>query len=300
MATTAKTLEGRLLCACNCAYGINAKGDYTPMLPYSEATGWDTSHPPVAVFGGKDNINACLVGINTDGIIIAFRGTFSPAFTIPSIMDWWQDIVDSPPATAGNIPGKVHSGFWNAINTIWEGIVTRVKQFKTHFPQAPLYITGHSKGGALVTIAAANIAFNDYRIGAPKAVYTFASPHAGDSTFANGFPASIPVTRYENHLDIIPFLPPAQNFINLASKIPMVGPLFAKASGWGYAPVGALQYIQEDHDIVGDSPFLNFIRLGELIWNLSHGETGFVKIATAHHAACGGGYFTGVCPDIRC
>jgi hypothetical protein len=297
---TAKTLEGRLLCACNCAYDIDDNGKYCPTLPYNEATGWDTSHPPVAVFGGKDNINACLVGANTDGIIIAFRGTFTPALNIPSILDWWQDIVDSPPTTAGAIPGKVHTGFWNAIGTIWEGIITQVQQFQKWFPNSALYITGHSKGGALTTIAAANIIFNDNRIPAPKAVYTFASPHAGDANFANGFPDHIPVTRFENYLDIVPFLPPEQSFINLVAKIPLVGDLFSIANGWNYAPLGELKYIQENDEITDSYFGLNYIRLGELVWNLAQGEAGFVNIGKAHHAACGGGYFTAVCPDVIC
>ncbi|MBL7727482.1 MAG: lipase family protein [Dinghuibacter sp.] len=296
----AKTLAGRLLCACNCAYKINGQGVYTPTIPYNEATGWNTSHPPVAVFGGDDNINACLVGVNTDGIIIAFRGTIAPALNIPSILDWWQDIVDCPPITAGSIPGKIHSGFWKATATIWEGIVKQVQQFREQFPGMPLYITGHSKGGALASIAAANIIFNDNRIPQPKAVYTFASPHAGDEDYVNGFPGHIPVTRYENYLDIVPFLPPEQGFINLVSKIPLVGNLFAKASGWDYAPLGDLEYIQEDLDITCEYFGLSYIRLGELVWNMAQGESGFVNIGKAHHSACGGGYFSAICADVTC
>lgn len=297
---TARTLEGRLLCACNCAYDINDQGVYTPTIPYNEATGWNTSYPPVAVFGGDDNINACLVGANTDGIVIAFRGTIPPALNIPSILDWWQDIVDCPPITTGSIPGAVHSGFWKAVGTLWEGIVQHVQQFQKWFPNQPLYITGHSKGGALASIAAANIIFNDNRIPQPKAVYTFASPHAGDEDFAAGFPENIPVTRYENYLDIVPFLPPEEGFINLVSKIPLVGNLFAKASGWDYAPLGELQYIDEQHDIAGSYFGLSYIRLGELVWNMAQGESGFVNIGKAHHAACGGGYFSAICGDVNC
>lgn len=297
---TAKTLQGRLLCASVCTYNIDVNGNYTPTLPYNQAAGWDTSHPPVAVFGGDNNINACLVGATADGIVIAFRGTLPPALNIPSILDWWQDIIDSPPTTAGKIPGKVHTGFWDALGSIWEGIVTQVKQFQTWFPNHPLYITGHSKGGGISPIAAANIIFNDQRIPQPTAVYTFAAPHPGNTDFADGFPAGVPVTRYENYLDIVPYLPPTEAFINLVSKIPLVGRLFAVASGWDYSPVGLLQYIQEDLEITDDYFGLSYIRIGELVWNMAQGEAGFVNIANAHHPGCSYGYFSALCPDVSC
>lgn len=297
---TAKTLQGRLLCASRCAYSINDAGQYIPTLPYNQAAGWDTSHPPVAVFGGDNHINACLVGKTPDGIVIAFRGTFPPALTIPSIMDWWQDIIDCPPVVAGNIPGLVHSGFWSAVGTLWASIVVQVQQFMQWFPGSSLYLTGHSKGGALAGIAAAHIVFNDKRIPQPKAVYTFAAPHAGDTDFADGFPKNIPVTRYENYLDIVPYLPPEDSFIKLVARIPYVGQLFEKALGWNYDSLGKLQYIEQDHDITGSYFGLSYIRIGELIWNMAQGETGFVNIANAHRGGCGCGYFTAICPDVAC
>lgn len=297
---TAKTLQGRLLCASICAYGIDGTGHYTPTLPYNQAAGWDTSHPPVAVFGGDNNINACLVGKTPDGIVIAFRGTFPPALNIPSIMDWWQGIIDCPPVTAGKIPGQVHSGFWNAVSNLWETIVQQVQQFQQWFPNSSLYITGHSKGGTLTSIAAAHIIFNDNRLPQPKALYTFAAPHAGDTDFVNGFPSSIPVIRYENYLDIVPFIPPRDRFIKLVAKIPYVGQLFERALGWDYEALGTLQYIEEDDNITDEYFGLSYIRIGELIWNMAQGETGFVHITNAHRYGCGSGYFSAICPDVSC
>lgn len=297
---TAKTLQGRLLCASICAYGINDAGQYIPTLPYNQAAGWEASHPPVAVFGGDGNINACLVGKTPDGIVVAFRGTFPPALTIPSITDWWQGIIDCPPTMADRIPGRVHSGFRNAVNDTWEGVVANVQQFRQWFPNCPLYIAGHSKGGAMAGIAAAHIAFNDNRLPHPEAVYTFGAPHAGDTRFVNGFPASIPVMRYENALDIVSFLSPEDGFIKLVARIPYVGPLFERALGWDYDVLGDLRFIEEDLTITESYFGLPYIRIGELIWNMAQGETGFVKITNAHRWGCGSSYFSAICPDVDC
>ena len=66
------SLDCRLLCACECAYGINAvTGSYTPNPTFSP--GVNFTSPPMPFSG--DQVNAGLVGQNADGIIVAFRGT---------------------------------------------------------------------------------------------------------------------------------------------------------------------------------------------------------------------------------
>lgn len=303
MTTVADSIQCRMLCASGCAYGIDDEGNYAPPSPFADAVGWVTDHPPVPICGGDFNINACLVGANKDdGIIVAFRGTLPPVpVTIQGLVDWWQDIVDSNVEHKTNIPGKVDHGFWDAIETTWPQIVEHVSRFHGLYPDKQLYLTGHSKGGPMASIAAARIHFDQQKMIQPTAVYTYASPHPGDTEFVSNFPlAAIPVTRYENHLDIVPFLPPTEDFIRLAADIPLVGDLFKKAEGWDYAPLGKLQYIKEDHRIMGDEPGLTVLRLGELVDAMREGESGFEKIADAHFHTCGYGYMGGTCPTGVC
>ena len=308
MAGVAPTIECRMLCASACAYGIDPAGHYTPPSRYTEGVGWDTTHPPVWIVGGKHegeqgiiDIDACLVGKNEDGIVIAYRGTLPPSPTVASVLDWWQDIVDSRPDHWGSLPGKIHHGFWDAIQTLWGDIQTQVGNFQDWFPDAKLYLTGHSKGGPMASISAAEIHFDESSMLQPTAVYTFASPHPGDADFVKGFPlSSIPVTRYETYLDLVPFLPPTQQFIELAEHIPLVGALFKVAEGWDYASLGTLQYINESHEVVGDRPELELFRLGELVETMLKGEKGFLEIAKAHSESCGGGYMSGTCPTGVC
>lgn len=298
MGAIANTIQGRLLAASGCAYGIDLNGNYHPPEPYNTAVGWLT--PPTPVAAGNEDIDAALVGINQDGIIVAFRGTLPIAWTVPSILDWWQDIFDVPPVVAGNIPGKVHGGFWAALNAIWGGIEAAYGVLAAAHPTAKLYITGHSKGGGMTTIAAANICFNTTKLQNPAAVYSFAPAHPGNSTFAAQFPlGTIPVTRYENYLDIVPFLPPDSTFITLFSKIPIIGDIFDVALNWDYTPVGTLQYIEQDHAITGDYVGLEVERLGGIFLQMLHGTAGFTTIMDAHAIAYGGGYQQGVAPDIH-
>ncbi len=301
MTANTTSLNCRLLCAATSAYGIDTHGHYTPPEPYNKAVGW-LAPGPVAISAGEDDINACLLGATHDGIVLAFRGTLPPdPVTVPALIDWWQDIIDSQPKKEGHLPGKVHHGFWDALTTLWPRLATELQSLATAHPGQPLLITGHSKGGPLATLAAARLHFDDTTLPQPSAVVTFASPHPGNKDFVQGFPlATIPVTRYENYLDLVPFLPPEQEFIAMAKEIPLIGRIFALAEGWDYEPLGRLRYIEKDHSVVDDRTGLEDLRIVELIGAMIEGEKGFKRIADAHSSSCGGGYMGGTCPSGVC
>lgn len=304
MTGIADTPQCRLACASACAYGIALNGQYTPPEPFSSAIGW--LDQPKAVFGGDGpggDINAALLGANeADGIILAFRGTLPPIpFTPAAARDWFQDIFFSEPVERSPLPGKVHAGMLAALDSIWEGLVHELGVLNARYPDKDLIVTGHSKGGGMAGIAAARLHFGSSGSPPPAAVYTYAAPHAGNSDFVAAFPfADISVNRYENYLDIVPYLPPEQQFIHMAEEIPILGELFEMADGWDYAPLGTLYYIDRDHQVETEYPGLDTLRLMELIAAMLRGEKGFAEIADAHSLDCGGGYMSGTCPRGVC
>lgn len=68
-------------------------------------------------------------------------------------------------------------GFDDGINSVWEcaGMYDKIKSlYNDKEKKRKLYITGHSLGGALATVATARLAFvDDIEI---AALYTFGSP----------------------------------------------------------------------------------------------------------------------------
>jgi triacylglycerol lipase len=69
----------------------------------------------------------------------------------------------------------------------------------------PLYIAGHSLGGALAVLAAADLAAGGRR----PVVYTFGAPRAGDPRFACRYGRLVPESyRVANPHDIVTRLPP--------------------------------------------------------------------------------------------
>ena len=321
--TVAPTLNSRLASACNCAYGISAtSGEYNAPKIYDAGVNWSEKPTPIAEREkGQDfgpYINACLVGLNQDGIIVAFRGTLPPAWTVASVEDWWQDIVKSAPCAAPPLPGKVHAGFWAALETLWPRVLTAVEKLVAAHPSTPIYVTGHSKGGPLASLGAARLLLAN-NIQADHVV-TFASPYPGDKTFTASYPGSLPVTRIENYLDIVPFVPPTDTFFKFFNDVlppwlktdfctmfPYLCQALKDASQWNYSALGELQFVTSSGDVVGAGSFDAdpIYRLGQIIWELlglkatdmelekignlspqAHSDTGFTRIGAAHCIAC--------------
>ncbi|MEM9304275.1 MAG: lipase family protein [Pseudomonadota bacterium] len=319
----APTLASRLACACNCAYGIDANtGRYTPPAIYDAGVGWigdpTAISAPEATQPEGPHVNACLVGLSADGIVVAFRGTLPPAWTVASLEDWWQDIVDSEPVAAPPLPGKVHSGFLAAVQTIWNRVLAAVQALQAANPTASVLVTGHSKGGPLASIGAAMLQLSE-NVSIAQVV-TFASPHPGDQDFVAGYPSDIAVTRYENYLDIVPFLPPTDEFYKLfhefmpeswqrefCSWFPSICKVLEDASHWHYTSLGELRYVTSDGEVLGSDhlkaePWLRLIEIVGAIFGLgTHDETvaaarkagpvamsesGLGRIGAAHCIAC--------------
>lgn len=69
-------------------------------------------------------------------------------------------------------------------------------------------IAGHSLGGALATLFAAELAVQAPFARPAAAVYTFGSPRTGDKAFAAAYDASVPTSyRVVNPHDLVPSLP---------------------------------------------------------------------------------------------
>jgi hypothetical protein len=290
---TAMTLDCRLLAASAAAYGIVAPGGtFTKQQPYYDAVGYKSE--PVVIAGGPEGIDAALVGCNDDGVILAFRGTLPPGKNLPSLLDWIQDVFLAEPTTSIEFPGKIHAGFHMALSSIWLAVLAAVKD-QNRGGTVPLYITGHSKGAGMIPLAAWRLRHEGINI---KGVVSFAPPHPGDTEFAQHYNATIQETRYENHLDLVPFLPPTQTVLNALEKIPLLGEVLKIANGWDYAPVGTLRYIQANGEVIGSVPGLEALRLAEIAEKFLTGQDR--EVIDAHTLDCGHGYNQGICGKAIC
>ena len=296
---TITDLNCRLLCACEVASEIKSDGIFSPAQPYYEAVGF--IEKPTIISGGIDLIDACLVGTCSDCIIIAFRGTLPPSFHLPSIFDWLQDFLATT-IPVENLPGKVHEGFYHSVTNIWDSLLAEVKLQLKNADGKTLYITGHSKGASMATLT--SIMLNNLEGIKAQDVVTIASPNTGDSDFKKGYDAIFSQTRYINHLDLVPFLPPTPALAEVLEKLPLVGEKFKDFIQFDYQPVGSGVYINATGETTTEAKHpLEYP--AEILSDLNDIKNklealDIKSVASAHSEDCGSGYMRGVCQSTVC
>jgi triacylglycerol lipase len=135
---------------------------------------------------GTPDDNRGIVLASDSALVVVFRGT---RLQVHSVLDAaevvliHQDdfLIDGSflfkPAHTG---GRVHAGFLSAFNEIRDcfDAIVAARQ-----PAQRLWLTGHSLGGALATLAAAHVG-----PAAVQGLYTYGAPRVGDSAFAAVLP----------------------------------------------------------------------------------------------------------------
>lgn len=147
-------------------------------------------------FFNQGNTEAALIKSNSSSAAryaaLVLRGTNDPT-------DWLTDFRVIPAGWAGH--GDVHKGFAKALEVIWDKVTGSLD--KNVPADCPLFITGHSLGAALATLAAS--------LRKPRGLYTFGSPRVGDKDFGATL-SGVGVFRVANNRDMVTTVPPPLPF----------------------------------------------------------------------------------------
>jgi len=138
-------------------------------------------------------------------IIIAFRG--SSGF-LQLVQEVNGEAFAQKVAFAGG--GAVGKYFYDAYNDLWTaGMRDDFLSLKNANPTFDLWVTGHSLGGAMASIAAGTIiAGNQFPAERVKLV-TFGQPRTGDHAYSAAIDRLIPyVYRITHQQDLVPHVPP--------------------------------------------------------------------------------------------
>jgi len=146
------------------------------------------------------NETEALVAETDKFVVVAFRGSTSRR-------DVRTDLQTRFNVSKIDIEGRavavaVHSGFYAAFAKIEKQLRTLLE--KTG--QKPIYLTGHSLGGALALVASAALGGSSSLGDRIAAVYTFGAPRVGKGNFSEIVKA--PHYRVINSGDIVPLVPP--------------------------------------------------------------------------------------------
>ena len=161
----------------------------------------------------------CIAVGDDEKIIIAFRGT-------EGLEDWKTNLkLDQAMWKVG----LVHSGFYKSLTSVWPAAMKRLEALRT--TNQPIWLTGHSLGGALATLACATFQqeLPEYEI---AGVYTFGQPKVGDRIFAQALDKEHQSRffRVVNNNDIV-------------TRIPK----------WKYAHAGRLFYFDAEGNLLRDT-----------------------------------------------
>jgi triacylglycerol lipase len=143
--------------------------------------------------------------------------------------------------------GLVEQGFSTVYATVRDAIVAEVNTLAGSSSLTTLYVTGHSLGASLATLAAPDLA-RATRFTAPV-LYNFASPRTGDPVFASLVDALPTSWRVVNTNDEVPKLPPAVAFVleNGQQKLFFYEHIDSEYDVTFGEPIRDLQDLEDDH-----------------------------------------------------
>jgi pimeloyl-ACP methyl ester carboxylesterase len=154
--------------------------------------------PELRYFDGEST--DCFIAGNDRVVILVFRGTESrPRPGAKDSRNIWADVktdLDALLVSYGE-GMKVHQGFQRALDEVWQDLSAYLDTI--YSSSRPLWMTGHSLGAALATLAAER-----YR--KVQGLYTFGSPRVGDKRFREHF--AVKTYRFVYNNDIVTELPP--------------------------------------------------------------------------------------------
>jgi triacylglycerol lipase len=155
-------------------------------------------------------------------IVVAFRGTEAVA------EDWLTDL-DFPKVRGPR--GLVHRGFLEALEAIWSELVETLRALGA--AGQGLWLTGHSLGAALATLATARLELQPTL--ETRGLYTFGSPRVGDGQFRRFAEARFGRRNFR-----------FANYRDLVTRVPF--------EWMGYEHVGQVRYFDADGTLDED-PF---------------------------------------------
>ena len=135
-------------------------------------------------------------------IAVVFRGTFELTQGLVQFLG-----ILSTPKTSF-LGGQVQRYWKNAFDLLWQDMDGEVKAQVSAYPSYQIWVTGHSLGGALASLASAWIAYNKIVPQEDIILYTFGMPRVGNYWYAKDHDELVKNSwRVVNYDDTIPHFP---------------------------------------------------------------------------------------------
>lgn len=137
-------------------------------------------------------------------MVVVYRGTIER-----NLRDWIDDLWAWRATThfEGCVGCLVHSGFMSTYQASRVAMLAALDSLQQSHPGARLFVTGHSLGAALASLAAADLRTLNHRV---DAVYTMGEPRVGNVAYAKWYGRTFRgrAFRVVHAADVVPHLPP--------------------------------------------------------------------------------------------
>jgi hypothetical protein len=177
-------------------------------------------------------------------LILAFRGSEKPT-GLDGLQDWLltnaNNFLILPEGDLGidfaaaGVGARFHRGFISALGSIWAPVFAAVNKALEE-KERPLFVCGHSLGGALAQLASWRLQKNYVAV---EQLYTFGAPMVGNDAAAAAFDKEFAgkIFRFVDTPDLVPRLPTVSlvaNSYRHCEKEFLLGAVAEAASGLGF------------------------------------------------------------------
>ena len=149
---------------------------------------WEEKDCITIAFRGSVSIRNWITDAEFERTILvsAVDGTCSKVHLTCDLLIPVKSVVSAVDGTCS----KVHRGFERALNSIWEKLYAALGGCAVFNVQncKPIFVTGHSLGGALAILAALSLDRNGFQV---AQVYTFGQPRVGNGDFKKRYDAAL-------------------------------------------------------------------------------------------------------------
>ena len=191
--------------------------------------------------GGAQCSGFVAVSDSEKAIAIAFRGTEHIKQLITEILR-----ILTEPKRSFDAGGKVQGYFLDAFKVVWNDLEKSVDDEIKKFPSYKVWVTGHSLGGALASLASSLIMYKGKTTKDNLMLYTFGQPRVGNYDYALAHDGLVPRSfRVTHYRDIVVHLPTCKT---LAPGTPCIA-----LGGWPYHHGKEIFYSEEN--MVESSPY---------------------------------------------
>lgn len=174
-------------------------GPFAPQIPYDARLALELAEHAVSIYDASNGYERWSRGLGFAGADMIERGatqvgvSYGPTRIVvvargsSQLVDWLDNFLPIRLRWPLVVEGRIHLGFRLQAQRAAHEVLATVQELRRTYPNAPVYVTGHSLGGALCSLLTCVLEAAGVPI---VASYSFESPRVGNSEWAQWYDAT--------------------------------------------------------------------------------------------------------------